>query len=374
MAIAYVNTQLLPQQPPPRAAFGMVAWIRSTFFSSIANALLTLVCVWVLYRVIPPMVQFFITDAAWYGTTREDCIAAPHGACYPYLKARFWQFVYGFYPETERWRVNVTFFVAVALLAGLLIPKVPHKQWNALAFFIGLPLMGYILLSGWELIGLPIVGTHQWGGVLVTLVVASVGIVVSLPLGVVLALGRQSHMPIVRAFSIIFIEFWRGVPLITVLFMAKTMIPLFLPDALSPDQLLRAMVGVAFFTAAYLAEVVRGGLQAMPKGQFEGAKALGLNYPQMMGSVILPQALKTVIPGIVNSFIALFKDTSLLLIIGVFDFLLQVSVSLRDPNWASPTTMYTGFSFAALFYFLCCYGMSRYSKYMEYRLGAGQNR
>ena len=222
--------------------------------------------------------------------------------------------------------------------------------------------------------GLPRVDTGLWGGVTVTFLIAAVGIVFSLPLGVVLALGRRSKLPIIQLLSVIFIEFVRGVPLITVLFMANTMLPLFVPQEYSPDRLLRPLVGVALFAAAYMAEVVRGGLQAMPKGQYEGAMSLGLGYWSMMRLIILPQALRIVIPGIVNTFIGLFKDTTLVTIVGIFDFLRTIEATLVDPTWATPTTRSTGYAFAAVFYFLCCWGMSRYSIAVEKRLAAGQKR
>ena len=222
--------------------------------------------------------------------------------------------------------------------------------------------------------GLPRVDTNLWGGVLVTLLVAAVGIVFSLPFGVLLALGRRSRLPIIQLLSVIFIEFVRGVPLITVLFMANTMLPLFVPNEYSPDRLLRPLVGVAMFASAYMAEVVRGGLQAMPKGQYEGAMSLGLGYWQMMRLIILPQALRIVIPGIVNTFIGLFKDTTLLLVVGIFDFLRTIESTLVDPIWATPTTRATGYAFAAIFYFLCCWGMSRYSIAVERRMAAGDKR
>ena len=209
---------------------------------------------------------------------------------------------------------------------------------------------------------------------LVTFLVAIVGIVCALPLGILLALGRRSKLPVVRLVSIIFIEFWRGVPLITVLIMANTMLPLFLPDTITIDRLLRPLVGIALFTSAYLAEVVRGGLQAMPKGQYEGAMSLGLNYWQMMALIILPQALRIVIPGIVNSFISLFKDTSLVAIVGIFDFIRTIEAARIDPIWAAPTVNFTGYAFAALFYWVFCFGMSRYSIMVERRLAAGQRR
>jgi general L-amino acid transport system permease protein len=233
--------------------------------------------------------------------------------------------------------------------------------------------MGLFALSVWPS-GLTRVDTALWGGILVTLVISAVGIVFSLPLGIALALGRRSKLPIIKLLSVIFIEFVRGVPLITVLFMANTMLPLFVPQEWSPDRLLRPLIGVALFAAAYMAEVVRGGLQAMPKGQFEGAMSLGLGYGQMMRLIILPQALRIVIPGIVNTFIGLFKDTTLVVIVGIFDFLRTIEATLVDPTWATPTTRATGYAFAAIFYFLCCWGMSRYSLWVERKLAAGQKR
>jgi general L-amino acid transport system permease protein len=222
--------------------------------------------------------------------------------------------------------------------------------------------------------GLPRVDTGLWGGMMVTFLIAAVGIVFSLPLGVMLALGRRSRLPAIQLLSVIFIELVRGVPLITVLFMANTMLPLFVPQEYSPDRLLRPLIGVALFAAAYMAEVIRGGLQAIPKGQYEGAMSLGLGYWQMMRLIILPQALRIVIPGIVNTFIGLFKDTTLVTIVGIFDFLRTIEATLVDPTWATPTTRATGYAFAAMFYFLCCWGMSRYSIAVEKRLAAGQKR
>jgi general L-amino acid transport system permease protein len=221
---------------------------------------------------------------------------------------------------------------------------------------------------------LPEVSTAQWGGILVTVVVAAVGIVASLPLGILLALGRRSKMPIVRLACVTFIEFVRGVPLITVLFMASVMLPLFVPETWTPDKLLRALVGVALFSSAYMAEVVRAGLQAIPKGQYEAAMAVGLSYWQAMRLIILPQALKVTIPNIVNSYVALFKDTTLVFIVGIFDFLKTIEAARGDPNWATPMTSVSGYAFAAMFYFVFCYAMSRYAQYVEARLAAGDRR
>ena len=232
------------------------------------------------------------------------------------------------------------------------------------------PVLAFILLSG-DMFGLEHVETAKWGGLMVTLVIAVTGIVASLPLGILLALGRRSNMPVIRIFSVGFIEFWRGIPLITVLFMASVMLPLFLPEGVNFDKLLRALIGVALFSAAYMAEVIRGGLQAIPKGQYEAGEALGLRYWQSMRLIIMPQALKLVIPGIVNTFIGLFKDTTLVGIIGMFDLLLSVTQGVNDPYWSTPTSATTGYVFAALGFWVFCFGMSRYSLYVERKLDTG---
>ena len=252
-------------------------------------------------------------------------------------------------------------------------PPLLRFAQGKLLVLMSLAIFGAIELVS-ERIGLPRVDTGLWGGMMVTFLISAVGIVFSLPLGVVLALGRRSRLPIIQLLSVIFIEFVRGVPLITVLFMANTMLPLFVPQEYSPDRLLRPLIGVAIFASAYMAEVIRGGLQAIPKGQFEGAMSLGLGYWQMMRLIILPQAIRIVIPGIVNTFIGLFKDTTLVSIVGIFDFLNTVQATLVDPTWATPTTRTTGYAFAATFYFLCCWGMSRYSIAVEKRMAAGQRR
>jgi general L-amino acid transport system permease protein len=259
-------------------------------------------------------------------------------------------------------------------IAWMLWLQAPRRDLGALYFFVVLPICSYFLLHGFETIGLEIVDTVLWGGVLVTIVVASVGIVVSLPLGILLALGRRSPMPTVKLFSTIFIEFVRGVPLVTVLFMASVMLPLFVPEKFEPDKLLRALVGIALFASAYMAEVVRAGLQAIPKGQFEGAQAVGLRYWQMMRLIILPQALKITIPNIVNTYIGLFKDTTLVFIVGIFDLLRTIEVARIDPKWAAPVTSTTGYAVAAIFYLVFCYGMSRYARATEARLATGDKR
>jgi general L-amino acid transport system permease protein len=301
-------------------------------------------------------------------------IGRPVGACWAYVIDRINYFVYGSYPARDRWRVDIFFGLLAVGVVWLLWPRAPRRALGAVYFFIAFPILAYLLLAGSRFLGIDEVPTSLWGGILVTVVVATVGIVFALPLGILLALGRRSNLPVVRLASVVFIEFVRGVPLISVLIMANTMLPLFLPGGMTVDRLLRPLIGVTIFAAAYMAEVVRGGLQAMPRGQYEGAMSLGLGYWQMMAFIILPQALRIVIPGIVNNFISLFKDTTLVAIVGIFDLIRTIEASRVDPIWAAPTISYTGYAFAGIFYFICCWGMSRYSLAMERRLAAGQRR
>ncbi len=362
-------------RPPPKNAMPVspVGWARRNLFSSVGNTILTVLSLYLLWLLVPPFLDFTIFSAVWTGTTREACLEPGAGACWPFVWANIDQFIYGRYPPDEIWRVNLTFALGVAVIVPMLIPGLPARRLNLVFLLIVYPLVAIVLLAG-DRPGLRPVPTSEWGGLLVTLVVAITGIVASLPLGILLALGRRSDMPAIRMLSIIFIEFWRGVPLVTVLFMASVMLPLFLPEGFSPDNLLRCLVGVALFSSAYMAEVVRGGLQAIPAGQYEAARAVGLTYWQAMMQVVLPQALRHVIPGIVNTFIGLFKDTTLVLIVGLFDLLGQVRAQLSDPNWTVPQGALTGYIFAALVFWAFCFGMSQYSNFMERRLDTSRER
>ena len=375
---AFVRVRPVDPLPPPIIQSGAIGWLRANLFSSWFHTTLTVAFVLLLIWVVPPLVKFLVIDAVWDGASRVDCLPRPEhpevGACWAFVIDRLGFFTYGFYPVEERWRVDV-FFVLLAFGVGWMTwLDAPRRDLGVAYFFVVMPILSLILLLGIPALGLPRVSTTQWGGILVTIVVAVVGIVASLPLGVLLALGRRSHMPMVRLLSVIFIEFVRGVPLITVLFMASVMLPLFVPDSWSPDKLLRALVGVALFASAYMAEVVRAGLQAIPKGQYEAAMAVGLGYWQTMALIVLPQALKVTIPNIVNTTIGLFKDTTLVFIVGIFDFLRTVEVARVDPKWASPVTSATGYAFAALFYLVFCYSMSRYARHVEARLARGDKR
>jgi general L-amino acid transport system permease protein len=375
---SFVRTAPIEAMPAPLAMTGVIGWMRASLFSGPLNTVLTLLTLALIILIVPPLLDFMLLKAVWSGTDREACLATAQnpevGACWAFVRDRFFYFIYGSYPIPERWRVDIFFAMLAVGIVWLLWLEAPRRDLGSLYFFVVVPVVSYILLTGWPLIGLRNVDTSLWGGVLVTIVVSWVGIVFSLPIGILLALGRRSTMPAVKLFSVIFIEFVRGVPLITVLFMASVMLPLFVPDAWSPDKLLRALIGIAMFASAYMAEVVRAGLQAIPKGQYEGAMAVGLGYWQMMYLIILPQALKVTIPNIVNTYIGLFKDTTLVVIVGIFDFLRTVEVSRIDPKWAAPTTSATGYAFAAIFYFIFCYAMSRYAKGVEARLAKSDKR
>lgn len=489
---AYVRDAEAPRLPPPANLTSLKHHLREHYFRSLGSGVMTILlgCLiaWLAWR----LLGFAVLDAAWSGSTRDACLTATGeggGACWPVVAQKFGQWIYGFYPNEERWRINVCGLAFVAGLCPMLIPSAPFKTANAIYLLVAFPLMAVVLLTGgnfdfptmgysllaiiglltatlvpvavfgfdeavrknslgmalagaaaivwflsqlaatnyvilgvpadssalaiasggvslWVLVSSPVgrkssalrlwaallaavvcgilfldfdfglapVETSQWGGLTVTLVVSVTGIAASLPLGILLALGRQSRMPTIRIMSVGFIEFVRGVPLVTVLFMASVMLPLFLPPGMNFDKLVRALVGVALFSSAYMAEVVRGGLQAVPKGQYEGATALGLSYWQTMGKVILPQALKISIPNIVGNFIVLFKDTTLVLIIGLFDLLAMAQTGLRDAAWATPVTAPTGYLAIAIIYWVFCFSMSRYAIYTERRLHTGHKR
>ena len=500
---AFVRRDLVPERSAPVKTTGFVGLLRTRLFNSPTNILITLASALLLWFILVPAIEFLLIDAVWSGRDRTACLTEnaghPVGACWPFIQAKFSQFIYGFYPEPQRWRVNLTFILAAILLLPLLIPRLPAKSVNAVLFFLAFPAVAFFLLhgggldgfgiswvanflsgfaasiadagsvlsrvgaslgdsaaiggsllrwlgwfvvqlglvlqhsiapliwlsdriqassrplwidftmtaaivstllfwlsggtrAGWRPLitspatfaglaviiaamgldhgGLPVVDTRLWGGLLVTLVVSVTGIVASVPVGIALALGRRSTIPLIRIFSTAFIELWRGVPLITVLFFATYMLPLFVPAGFNVDGLMRALIGIALFAGAYQAEVVRGGLAAIPRGQGEAACALGLSWWKTTALIVMPQALRHVIPGLVNSFIALFKDTSLVSIVALFDLLGQLRASFSDPAWATPTTLFTGFAFTGFIYFTFCFGMSRYSLFVENRLNA----
>ncbi|MFY9970768.1 MAG: amino acid ABC transporter permease [Roseiarcus sp.] len=372
--LTYVRFAPEPEEPPPVLLRGPVAWARDNLFSSIASGLTTLTFVALAIRLLPPMIAWATTLAVWNAPDGALCRQHQDGACWAFIAAKLDYLRFGSYPASERWRVDLVEALGASLTVWLLWPKAPCRGWAAALFFAVYPVLTLALLRGSEALRLPIVDVLLWGGMLVSFLTAIVGIVFSLPLGVVLALGRRSQMPVVRLASIMFIEFVRGVPFIAILFMANTMLPLFVPEAWAPDRLLRPLIGIALFSAAYMAEEVRGGLQSLGRSQYEGAMALGLDYPRMMALVVLPQALTMVIPGIVNNFIGLFMDTTLISVVGLTDFLEAMNNAFKDPAWSGPTIVTTGYAFAGMFYFAFCYGMARYSRFLERMLAEGRRR
>ncbi|MHA6645427.1 amino acid ABC transporter permease [Mesorhizobium sp. A623] len=351
----------------PRPVNSKRTWIKENLVKSPLHVLLTLGSFAVLAYVTYHVVLWAFINATWTGNSAGDC--ARNGACWPFIAARFNQFLYGFYPQDQVWRINLLAAIAALCALDLIIPRLPFKQHVAVFLILIFPFLGFFLLYGG--FGLEIVSTPKWGGITLTLVIASVAISVSLPLGTLLALGRRSQMPVVKWLSISFIECMRAVPLISVLFMASVLLPLFLPTQVTVDKLLRAVVGVALFASAYMAEVVRGGLQTIPNGQTEAAKSLGLSMWKVNLLVVLPQALRVSVPGIVNTYIAIFKDTSLVIVIGLFDILGMINAAVNDSKWIGMEL--EGYVFAAVFYFIFCNGMSRMSRRLEKQFQAGHS-
>ena len=360
-----------PDLPPPVNTTGPLAWMRINLFSSPLNTALTFLSLWILWTVVPPFLDWAILESIWGATDRKDCWAKMpnprEGACWAFIRGSFEFFVYGWYPNTEKWRVNLSFILLILAIFGVLKERLPGKKywlWFAAAFpFIA----AWLLIGGF---GFEYVETSKLGGILLTIIIGITGISFSLPIGIVLALGRRSNMPALRSVCVIFIEFIRGVPLITLLFVASTMLTYFLPPGSTFDLLMRVLIMVTLFSSAYIAEVVRGGLQGLSTGQFEAADSLGLNYWKAHRLIILPQALKISIPGIVNTFIGLYKDTTLVLIIGMMDIVGLGRARLNDPEWLglAPELYF----FIAFFFFLCCFSMARYSLNLENKLSTSR--
>ena len=380
--ITYVRDRFLEPEKPPLSDSTAIGWMRYNLFASWKDSILTLIALAAMLYLLPGAIKWLFLSAVWTGADRTACLTVEQGgllengwsgACWAYVNDRFVQFMFGSYPRDELWRPLLVIAMFVALLIPFLMPKMPRKGLNALLLLVVLPVVAFFLLLG-GVFGLRPVETSLWGGLMVTLIISFVGITISLPAGILLALGRRSQMPILKTACIAFIELIRGVPLITVLFMASVLLPLFLEPGNNIDKFLRALIGVSIFASAYMAEVIRGGLQAIPKGQYEAADALGLNYFHKMTFVVLPQAIKLVIPGIVNTFIGMFKDTSLVTIISMYDLLGIVKASFGDSTWITPVTPLTGLIFAGFVFWIFCFGMSRYSAFVERRLDTNHKR
>jgi general L-amino acid transport system permease protein len=349
---------------PPVTEVGVVGWIRTNLFKGWLNSVLTIITLYILWEIIPPLIHWAFIDSVWFSTGAE-CQQAD-GACWSVITSNIRFITFGFYPYEQQWRP----FIAMALLVGLLFYSQNRNHWKkplAYAWVLGLFIMGLLMKGG--LFGLTSVESTQWGGLPLTLLLSIFGLTAAYPLGVVLALGRRSKMPAVKTLCILYIELIRGVPLISLLFMSSVVFPLFFPEGFNINAIIRAQVAIILFTAAYIAEVVRGGLQAIPRGQYEAAESLGLNYYLTMRLIILPQALKIVIPPSVSILISAFKDTSLVVIIALFDFLKTTKTVLNDPKWLGFSS--EAYIFAALIYFLCCFFMSNYSRRLERELETG---
>ncbi len=345
-------------------------WAHVNLFSSVANTILTLITLFLLIRFVPALVEWLFIDSVLFADSREACRAIDSGACWAFIRVRLEQFTWGFYPQGERWRL----LISLVGLAMFLLPLLHDGLKNRKYWFIFSACYPFILV--WLLwggfLGLNKVTSDQFGGILLTTVIGVTGILISLPIGIALALGRRSNMPFIRWICIAFIEYIRGVPLITLLFVASTMLNYFLPPGTDFDLLARVLIMVVLFSSGYMAEVIRGGLQAIPQGQYEAADALGLSYWKKTGFIILPQALKISIPGIVNTFIGLFKDTTLVTIIGLLDILGVGRAALADSTWQGLSREV--YVFVGIFFFICCFAMSRYSLYLERKLHTGHDK
>jgi len=327
------------------------------------NALLTLFTIFIIIKSIPPMLDWFILDANFVGNSKDDCTG--DGACWVFIKVWFNRFMYGLYPDAEQWRINTAFLILFAVVGVSFFVAEKLKKYFILFLVFVFPFLGIKLISGGSF-GLEYVESAAWGGLSLTFIISAFAILFCFPIGVILALGRRSSLPAIKYISIGFIELWRGVPLITVLFMSAVMFPMFLPDGTFIDKLIRVLIAITLFEAAYMAEVVRGGLQALPKGQYEAAKSLGMGYWRMNALIILPQALKLVIPGIANTLLALVKDTPLIFVVGLMELAGMIGLAKTNPKWLGMAM--EGYVFAGLVFWIICYAMSRYSQNLEKKL------
>ena len=324
------------------------------------NAILTLLVIFVLIKNIPGLLNWLFIDANFIGTSKEECTG--DGACWIFIKVWLKRFAYGLYPNAEIWRINVAFLMLIVTVITAIFVGPKIKKYIIIFLLFIFPFIAISLISGGNF-GLKWVATNAWGGLSLTFIISIFAMLFCFPVGMFLALGRRSSYPAIRYTSIGFIEFWRGVPLITVLFMASVMFPMFLPDGTYVDKLVRCMVAITLFEAAYMAEVIRGGLQALPKGQYDASKSLGMGYWRMHLLVILPQALKITIPGIANTFIALFKDTPLILVVGLLELIGMIDMAKANPYWLGFAI--EGYVFAGAVYWVFCFSMSRYSMSLE---------
>ena len=341
----------------------LVNWTRKNLFSNWHDTLLTFIILFLFYISIPPLLSWMFFDATFFGISKKDCSGT--GACWVFIQVWLKRFTYGMYPNDQIWRIDLAFIIFFFVIGAYFFVNTKIKKILFIFLTIIFPFLAIFLFHG-GLFGLEEVETRVWGGLFLTLFISVFSIIFCFPIGVLLAMGRRSKLPVIRYFSIGFIELWRGVPLITVLFMAAVMFPVFLPSGTNLDKLVRVIIAITLFESAYIAEVIRGGLQAIPKGQYDAANSLGMGYWKSHILIILPQALKIVIPGVANTFIALFKDTPLILVVGLMELLGMVNMAKTNPAWLGLAT--EGYVFAAIVYFIFCFAMSRYSLRLEKQL------
>jgi len=337
--------------------------INKNLNSSNINAILSLIVVFILIKYVPALLNWVFFDANFLGNTKEDCTG--DGACWVFVRVWFNRFMYGMYPDAEQWRINISFLILLGSIGSIFILPQKFKKYIIIFLLFVFPVIALNLISG-GIFGLKWIETGAWGGLSLTFIVSAFALIFCFPIGVFLALGRRSDLPAVRYSSIGFIELWRGVPLITVLFMSAVMFPMFLPDGTYMDKLMRVIIAITLFEAAYMAEVVRGGLQALPRGQYDAAKSLGMGYWRMHFLIIMPQALKLVIPGIANTFLALVKDTPLIFVVGLLELAGMIGLAKTNPKWLGMAT--EGYVFAAFVFWIICFSMSRYSQNLEKKL------
>lgn len=362
------NTATVQSLPPPRTHQGVLGWLRASLFSSPLNTLLTVLVAWLLLMAVPALIDWLFISANFNAQNAQECRQSG-GACWAFIAEKHRLILFGVYPYDEQWRPLLASIILIAVIVCSCI-RWFWKPFLGVIWIVALVVVGILMWGG--VFGLSHVENSRWGGLPLTLILATFGIAVAFPFGLLLALGRRSHMPAVKALCVVYIELIRGVPLISLLFMSSVMLPLFLPEGFSIDKLLRAQIAIILFAAAYVAETVRGGLQAIPKGQYEGADSIGLSYWLQMRKIILPQALKVVIPPLVGIFISLFKDTSLVVIIGIFDLTQAAKTAVADAAWRGFST--EAYLFIAFIYFIFCYSISRYSQSLEKHLQTGYQR
>ncbi len=354
----------LPSRPAPNDTVGALSWLRVNLFSSVGSSLASIVAIYFLVMIIPPIIDWAFISANWIGESQDDCVK--EGACWVFVGAWMQQFIYGTYPEEQIWRINLSFLLLPVVIAiQYYMPTELRKKLGLLIILI-YPIICAAILDG-RLFGLEHVRTDYWGGFSLNIFLASACIIASLPLGIIWALGRRSDMGFLRSVCVVCIEFFRGVPLLTLLFMGSVMLPLFFPEGTDINKLARTFIAITLFQSAYMAEVVRSGLQAIPEGQYEAADSLGLSYWEKTRLIILPQALKISIPNIVSTFISLFKDTTFLIIIGLFELLTTVQSALTNSNWLGGHWI-EGYVFAAAIFWICCFTMSLISASIERKL------